>query len=159
MCPISYGIACLYLFTAVKPAPAFELDVCAPNATDIVVTAPDGRVLESWRGELKPGDVVRLSAGLTPANALPLDWYRLRPDHSFSGFYQPRQRKFEHNTWSVRLEDLHPPRFDPINEFLWSGAEGQKPLRLVLFLRKEGTKGDGVVWGRPLPPRPRHASR
>ena len=141
--------------TSARPPVPFDIWACGTSATDIVVTDPDGKVLESWRGELKPGDVVRLGPSqFTPANALPWDCLRLRPDRALSGLY-------------------HPPRGHPRSFFDSSSVEIPPPsvvwwpvvpdvadteFRLVLFLRKEGTTGIGAVWmpatAPPTPQRP-----
>src|SRR4051794_31492518 len=51
-------------------APSFSLDECAWNASHIVVACPEGpegtvRVLESWAGDLRPGETLSLP-GLGP---------------------------------------------------------------------------------------------
>ena len=127
-----------------EPA-GFSLLTCAANATDVVVVDPDGLVLESWRGELTAGEVVRLGpASLTLANALPLDYLRLRPDRTLSIMYSPI-------TFGVQVigpHRVHDVEFTPQSLIgcpdVPEVAETQ--FRFVLFLRKEGTTGVGRVW-------------
>lgn len=92
--------------------PSFDLDQCSWNATHIVLvqtTAEDDvfSVLESWKGDLKPGDSVEVS-GLKPdRNAVPLSKY-------------PR-------SWELQFQDKHSeeiPR-QPVGS------------RMILFLKKE----------------------
>jgi hypothetical protein len=122
--------------------PTFNLQRCNLGATDIVVTDPDGRVLECWRGELKPGDVVRLGpARLTPTNTLSWDHLRLRPDRTLSVMYHPGMGEMV-----GRRAYVGPP--DPFRVIVWPDVPEivETELRLVLFLRKDGTTGAGAVW-------------
>lgn len=98
-----------------------------------MVTDPDGRVLESWRGGLKPGEVVRLGPNrLTPANALPLGWFRLSASRTLSGCFGEQDAAWRGCYGAGRaLLSLAPPPAGP---------------RLVLFLRKDGSSGPGAVW-------------
>ncbi|MBY0459366.1 MAG: hypothetical protein K2V38_18730, partial [Gemmataceae bacterium] len=128
---------------APQPQP-FDLKANCLGATDIVVTDADGRVLECWRGELKPGEVVRLGpASLTLANALPLHALRLRPERSVNWLYQQP----EPAVW----RDYYGPWRAGVSEFLAPNS-AERELRMVLFLRKEGTTGFGRVWMPPAAP-------
>ncbi|QJW95005.1 hypothetical protein FTUN_2531 [Frigoriglobus tundricola] len=141
------------------PPPVFDLGVCGTNATDIVVTDPDGVVLECWRGELRPGDIVRLGpARLTPANALPWDCLRLRPDRALSGYYRDYESQVlcghrSHydpgpNSQTPEGVEYKLPRIE-----LWPTDEvSQLERRLVLFLRKEGREA-AAVWAPVAVPR------
>ena len=134
---------------ASSPTPlAFDFRACGANATDIVVTDPDGVVLECWRGELRPGDTVRLGpARLTPANALPWDGLRLRPDRALSGAYRDYTslltlRGSHYDPPLTKDHEYKLPRIE-----LWPMSEkSRSELRLVLFIRKEGPTGAGVIW-------------
>ena len=145
---LGYAIAVGLTLVATGPIssspspPVFDLGVCGPNATDIVVTDPDGIVLETWRGELRPGDTVRLGAPrLTLANTLPLECQRLRPEPCGRGWYRPRPRIYGRTSsysapgppsmtckWSFPLD--------------WNAPTGRQ---FVLFLRKEGCEA-GAAW-------------
>jgi hypothetical protein len=119
------------------PPDEFDLEYCGRNATDIVLTDLDGCVLECWRGELKPGAVVRLGwERLTPVNALPWEHLRLRPEPADNAWYRPRP--------VVRRRGWEPPQLDkwpfPTD---WDAATERS---FVLFLRKEGTEGGGAIW-------------
>jgi len=132
--------------------PSFNLLTCSANATDVVVTDAEGKVLECWRGELKPGEIVRLGPGrLTPANALPLTYLRLRPDRALSPLYRELDLATLPREWYERAKTESD---FPLG--LWSDAgEAEKELRLVLFLRKEGGDGVGRVWmPATVPPTP-----
>src|SRR5262245_10579801 len=95
-----FGYAAVAVVALIAPNAAwaaspfgFNLDRCCENATDIVMTDAEGRVLETWRGEFKPGEVLRLGAmRLTPANALPWEDVRLHPDRTLSPLYLPPER-------------------------------------------------------------------
>jgi hypothetical protein len=158
---LGYGIAVLVLFVGrapgwnpPQPPATFNLTLSSSNATDIVVTDANGCVLECWRGELKPGDTVRLGPGrLAPANALPWEYLRLRPARSLSPLY----RMWDADRYALHARMMRyyrPATFDPLLPPLplppgllpteTDGAEAD--LRLVLFLRKEGTSGPGAVW-------------
>ena len=95
------------------------------GATHVVVTDPDGRVLESWRGDLQPGQKITLGPeALTLTHALPWELHRLRPVNCGGMWY--------HATPLLHAPDAGEP----------TGR------RLVLFLRREGEAGSGpgVVW-------------
>jgi hypothetical protein len=138
------------------PPPEFDLTVFGPAATDIVVTDPDGRVLESWRGELRPGDIVGLGpARLTPVNALPWEYLRLRTERALSAMYREwdssryaRRSSDPTSSISWRWDWEVAAEYAPLPGFLWPTTtdEAETELRLVLFLRKEDTTGVGVVW-------------
>ncbi len=138
--------------TSSPPPQTFDFSVCGTKATDIVVTDTDGLVLETWRGELRPGDTVRLGpTRLSPANALPWDCLRLRPARALSGLYHEytseslfviggtRPKK---SSQSIAGSGSALPRIA-----LWPTDEvTESELRLVLFLRKEGANGAAAVW-------------
>jgi hypothetical protein len=160
VCPVALGLILLTAgFAPAQEPRAFPLMACNTAATDVVVTDADGRVMESWRGGLQPGEVVRLGpARLSPANALPCEHLRLRPERALSGFYResyasqldwwrPRLStySFDHGCrmWgesSPSRELLDPPLvfLPPLPVLFWptttEGAETE--LRLVLFLHK-----------------------
>lgn len=129
-----------------RPTSQFDLAVCGANATDIVVTDTDGRVLESWRGELKPGDAVRLGpARLTPANALAWECLRLRPERTLNGLCCPPVVKRPRHTFDHTFGSDEAVYEAPQSSIIFpSIADTER--RLVLFLRKEGTPGVGTVW-------------
>src|SRR5687767_6482999 len=126
---LAVAIAAALLLTRVATAehplpPGFDPIGCGV-ASHIVVTDPDGRVLESWRGDLQPGQTITLGPeGLTPAHALPWELHRLRPVHCGGAWY--------HATPLLHARDAGEP----------AGR------RLVLFLRRAGEAGSGpgVVW-------------
>jgi hypothetical protein len=104
---------------------SFDLTACSCGATHIVVVEPDGRVVESWRGDLKPGEMVFLGyEGLTPRNTLPWESLRLRPEKDSKAWYQS----------AVELPAVAPSEV--------------KGTLLILFLRREGKhpNGSGVIW-------------
>src|SRR5262245_32928213 len=62
-------------------APSFDLMAASSGATHIVVADTDGRILESWRGDLQPGEKLYLGPeNLTPKDALPWELLRFRPE-------------------------------------------------------------------------------
>jgi hypothetical protein len=104
---------------------SFNLTACCGSATHIVVVEPNGRVIESWRGDLKPGEQVFLGPeGLTPINAMPWEFLRLRPECNGGGWYH--------------ASSLHPD----------AEPEAASNKRLILFLRRAAThpNGSGMVW-------------
>jgi hypothetical protein len=116
---VTFGIAVSAILLsaefAVAEPPTPNFTAAAASATDIVVTDIEGRVLETWRGSLQPGNMVKL--GLlrqSPVDVLPMEHVRLRPEFAISGLYR-----------RVAAEN----------------DEAEKQLRLVLFLRKEATPG------------------
>lgn len=124
------------------------------TATDVVVTDADGRVLECWRGDFKPGEVVRLGSGRLPlAHALPWELLRLRPDRGLSKFYRNIDdlrhawgKYWVVRSWGWNWDPLPPSPSLPM--YFWptttDGAEAD--LRLVLFLRKEAVAGLPTIW-------------
>jgi hypothetical protein len=78
----SFSLVALLVFflpalAAIRPS--FGLDFCSWNATHIVlaeITPRDDKfhVLESWKGNLHPGDLIRLPQ-LKPALAIPISFY------------------------------------------------------------------------------------
>src|SRR5262245_40243170 len=60
--------------------PGFGLEGCCCGATNIVVTDSAGCVLECWRGELKPGEILLFGhERRTISNVLEWKHARLRP--------------------------------------------------------------------------------
>lgn len=128
----------------------------SPDATDVVVTDADGVVLECWRGDFRPGEVVRLGPGRLPlAHGLPWELLRLRPDRGLSKFY--RHIDDLRYTWRWSRDDPRewawggwhyqsPP--PPLPDWFWptatDGAEAE--LRFVLFLRRETVAGLPTIW-------------
>lgn len=60
--------------------PSFDLDPCSWNATHIVLvqtTANEGvfSVVESWKGDLKPGELLELPEIKPNENAVPISSY------------------------------------------------------------------------------------
>jgi hypothetical protein len=49
-----------------ESVPEFSLDYAKEKATHIVVVGKDGKVLESWRGNLKPGEALPFKAAEKP---------------------------------------------------------------------------------------------
>lgn len=144
-CALALGAVLLTSDGASPQEPgAFSLPACGLHATDVVVTDADGRVLECWRGELKPGDIVRLGpARLSPANALPWELLRLRPEVNWQDWYGPLpmgeaevRSHFDNEPMWKRWPDLRP-----------TDCNAPRGLRLVLFLRKDTpTPGLEPVW-------------
>lgn len=145
----AHALALVALLSTPKGVPMPpDFAACAANATDIVVTDPEGTVLECWRGELKTGEVVRLGlGGLTPANALPMEWLRLRPDRPVSGFHTYRFYRLHQGSFYDTGEEVSDGWWVSAVPF-WSGVRSgiDTGLRLVLFLRKTGTSGAGATW-------------
>ena len=117
--------------SASPPPPGFSLEVCCCGATNIVVTDLAGRVLECWRGELKPGEVLRLGYERRAISDV-LEWEhaRLRSVLTENPWYQPQA-----------FPEL---RTEPICEALsslkqpssFNRGDGTEQ-RFVLFLKKE----------------------
>ena len=68
--------------------PSFMLDYSSWHATDIVVVTPladDGsfQVLESWKGDLRPGAIIAIPDLAPKPDSVPINWY---PHDSFSPF-------------------------------------------------------------------------
>lgn len=115
--------------------PIFDYRICAPMATHIVVTTPDGIVLECWRGNLKPGERVGIGAeGLSPRLLLPFELTRLRSEHPLGGWYRPGCLVPEINAQTKVGEVLAPQGFEQSRQF-------------VLFLRQIGSSTrEGRCW-------------
>jgi hypothetical protein len=147
-----------------QPA-AFNPTPCSATATDIVVADAEGRVLESWRGTLKPGDTVRLGAGrLTPERAMPWGYQWMRPQRVIGALYRgwnPRSSIFENaartiieDKWEELLRGERPysELWEVTYKWPWSdvgnlGPESKEPaIRYVLFLRR----ADFVPGGEPV---------
>ena len=158
------GIAALLLLAPGTgyTSPRLELNLSRYDTTDVVVTDADGVVLECWRGDFRPGEVVRLGPGRLPlAHALPWELLRLRPDRSLSRFYRNTDdlRRAWGENWAVRSwgwnwDPLPPSPSLPM--YFWptatDGAEAD--LRLVLFLRRERVAGLPTIWIPTASPRP-----
>jgi hypothetical protein len=106
--------------------PSFNVDGCSWNATHIVLvqtTANEGvfSVAESWKGDLKPGDLFEVPELKPNQNAVPISSY-------------PRRAGFDLQDKSGISEQT--PR-QPIGS------------RMVLFLKKQAESGTGtpVKWG------------
>ena len=66
--------AALVVLAAASPAraeilPSFGTGQCESNATHVVVVDDTGKVLESWRGDLAPGDVLPIAEFRLPKEA------------------------------------------------------------------------------------------
>jgi hypothetical protein len=101
-----FGLALIPLVVFLKPAiagfrPSFSLEYCSWHATDIVVAEVRSEVgtvgvIESWKGQLQPGDVISIPE-LRPAhNAVPISLYPritdfFAPDPSGIGEQIPAQ--------------------------------------------------------------------
>jgi hypothetical protein len=106
--------------------PSFDLDYCSWNATHIVLvqtTANDSvvSVLESWKGDLKPGDSIEVPELKPNENAVPISSY-------------PKRAGFDFEDKSGISEQI--PK-QPIGS------------RMILFLNKQGGSvvGTPVKWG------------
>lgn len=157
MQPFACAVAGLILlgagFARAEP-PTFNTIACSLAATDIVVTDSEGRVLETWRGGLQPGDTVRLGAlRQKPANALPMGHLRLRPDPAVSGLY----RQSDPDQYRCRSEEVgQPAQKDhwfsdfptslPIQFRPAASDRAENSFRLVMFLRKESMPGLQPIW-------------
>jgi hypothetical protein len=77
------GVLCLPMSAAIRPS--FNLDYCAWHATVVVlveVTPSDGvfRVVQSWKGELHAGEMVRIAELIPRTDAKPISFYVARKD-------------------------------------------------------------------------------
>ena len=136
------AVVVLFLF-AVDQAPGrpngagFDLKRCGPVATDIVLTDYDGRVIETWRGDMKPGEMLLLGSEYRlPANVLPWKDMWLCPYQGPSGWYHPQVLPVIRTDVTCEAHRLF-ARSVPLNRV----PEVQR--RLVFFLQK--------MWSRPYP--------
>jgi hypothetical protein len=87
---LCFGLALIALVVFLKPVsagirPSFSLEYCSWHATDIVLAevAPGVdafSVIESWKGQLQPGDVIVIPDLHPVPNAVPISLYPRRTD-------------------------------------------------------------------------------
>ncbi len=140
-----------------RQTPAVPEFSAGAGTTDVVVTDADGCVLECWRGDFRPGDVVRLGTErLALQDALPWEFLRLRPDRGLSKFYRDadlchvwHRSDLKSRYWKWRHTPELAPPLPPLPDRLWPTAEdgAETELRFVLFLRKEAVAGLPTIWG------------
>jgi hypothetical protein len=112
-----------------SPTP-FEFDLCLTAATHIVLTTPEGVVLESWRGDLAPGDTVKLgSVPLAPIDTISMQFTRLRGEHPYGEWYLP-------GCLGLKSDRGREPAV----------LDRQPGRRLLLFLRKVHDDTYGDFW-------------